>query len=310
MNGGGTMNGRRFLPMMLAIMMMFAVGCSDQSVESIQPVETGKEAGDKDGADQQDGSEAGNVKDGDKQADNQPGGKESDTKGTGGKVDGTSDAVGDNESQVQPVAAKYRINKIYDVAPLEGSTEEKLLLLTFDDGPKEKEMLTNMLNILDKHEVKAIFFVNGYRVKQNPELLQLIYDRGQTIGNHAWDHINLKKLSVEKIDKQIGDVQKIVKEVVGVEPRFFRPPFGASNEIVKERVSYYGMTYMNWSVGSKDWEKGFNQPDKVEKQVLDTVRAGGNILMHELPWTMEALDPLLTKLKAEGYSFVNPELIE
>ena len=59
---------------------------------------------------------------------------------------------------------------------------------------------------------QAIFFVNGYRVKQKPEMLKLIHERGQIIGNHSWDHINLKKSNQEKINKQISDVQTIVKD--------------------------------------------------------------------------------------------------
>ena len=54
-------------------------------------------------------------------------------------------------------------------------------------------MISQMIDTLDKHDAKAIFFVNGYRAKEHPELLKLIHDRGQIIGNHSWDHIDLKK---------------------------------------------------------------------------------------------------------------------
>lgn len=54
-------------------------------------------------------------------------------------------------------------------------------------------MITSLIDTLDKHNAKAIFFVNGYRVKSHPELLKLIHDRGQIVGNHAWDHEDLKK---------------------------------------------------------------------------------------------------------------------
>ena len=64
-------------------------------------------------------------------------------------------------------------------------TEKNVVLLTFDDGPKEEEMLTSMLNTLKKHDAKAIFFVNGFRVQANPELLELIHSEGHAIGNDS-----------------------------------------------------------------------------------------------------------------------------
>ena len=106
---------------------------------------------------------------------------------------------------------------------------------------------------MDKHKAKAIFFVNGYRIKKHPELLKKIADRGQTIGNHSWDHIDLKKESLATVQKQIGDVQKIVKETTGTTPLFFRPPFGLGGDTVKQVVKSEGMLFMTWSDGSLDW---------------------------------------------------------
>ncbi|HEY0826755.1 MAG TPA: polysaccharide deacetylase family protein, partial [Bacilli bacterium] len=113
------------------------------------------------------------------------------------------------------IQKSYQMNKNYFIVPKVDSDSKKIVLLTFDDGPKEKAMIDEIINILDRHKAKAIFFVNGYRIKQNPDLLKLIVDRGQIIGNHAWDHINLKKESNETVTKQIMDVQEIVKQLTG-----------------------------------------------------------------------------------------------
>jgi peptidoglycan/xylan/chitin deacetylase (PgdA/CDA1 family) len=68
---------------------------------------------------------------------------------------------------------------------------------------------------------------------------------------------------------------------------------------------------MTWSNGSLDWEsKNKNKPEAVVSNVLEQLHPGSNILMHEHPWTVEALDTLLTKLEAKGYGFVDPQLIE
>ncbi|MGZ7444890.1 polysaccharide deacetylase family protein [Paenibacillus sp. TH7-28] len=204
----------------------------------------------------------------------------------------------------------YHINKAYNVVPNEEGTDKKVVLLTFDDGPKEQEMIEGLIDTLDKHGAKAIFFVNGYRVKAHPELLQLIHDRGQIVGNHSWDHIDLKKEKEANMRQQIEDVQAIVKETIGETPRFFRPPFGSGNDVTHQIADDNGLIYMTWSNGSLDWDsKNKNKPDAVIQNVLEQLHAGSNILMHELPWTVEALDELLTKLEDKGYGFVDPASI-
>lgn len=210
-----------------------------------------------------------------------------------------------------PIEPKYHMNKVYRIVPNDESVPDKVVLLTFDDGPKDEGMINQLIDTLDKHNAKAIFFVNGYRAKAHPELLKLIHDREQFIGNHSWDHIDLKKESKEKVKEQIGDVQDIVKEAIGSEPKFFRPPFGSGGDTVKEIAAEHDLLFMTWSNGSLDWEgKNKDKPDEVVKNVLEQLHPGSNILMHELPWTVEALDELLTKLEAKGYGFVDPQLIE
>ncbi|MHA2853722.1 polysaccharide deacetylase family protein [Paenibacillus lautus] len=224
--------------------------------------------------------------------------------------DPSEEAVKDPEAEL-PSEPKYHMNKVYRIVPNDESVPEKVVLLTFDDGPKDEKMINRMIDTLDKHKAKAIFFVNGYRAKEHPELLKLIHDRGQIIGNHSWDHIDLKKESKQKVEKQIGDVQKIVKEATGAEPKFFRPPFGSGGDTVKEVALEHDLLFMTWSNGSLDWEsKNKNKPDAVVSNVLEQLHPGSNILMHELPWTAEALDALLTKLEAKGYGFVDPQWIE
>lgn len=206
---------------------------------------------------------------------------------------------------------EYHMNKVYDIVPNDVGTEKKIVLLTFDDGPKDKKMINDLIDTLDKHNAKAIFFVNGYRVKQNPELLKLIHDRGQIIGNHSWDHIDLRKQNFQEVKKQIEDVQKIVMKTIGEKPKFFRPPFGSGGDDVKKIASDNNLLFMTWSNGSLDWEgKSKNNPDAVINNVMEQLHPGSNILMHELPWTVEALDTLLTKLEKKGYSFVDPRNIE
>ncbi|MEK4275070.1 polysaccharide deacetylase family protein [Paenibacillus sp. FSL R7-0026] len=244
---------------------------------------------------------------------------ETEEPGTGVPEPSTEDSTATEEepessekvSTEEKVEKTYHMNENYYIKPNDEASPNKVVLLTFDDGPKEEKMITSLIDTLDKHNAKAIFFVNGYRVKSHPELLKLIHERGQIIGNHAWDHEDLQKMSNAEATKQVTDVQKIVKDTIGEEPQFFRPPFGSGNDALKAAVKKNGMLYMTWSNGSLDWDKSTkDKPEKVIQNVLDQLNPGSNILMHELPWTVEALDELLTKLEKKGYSFVDPRAIE
>ncbi|WP_438351298.1 polysaccharide deacetylase family protein [Paenibacillus sp. FA6] len=207
----------------------------------------------------------------------------------------------------------YHMNKNYDIIPNDEGTPKKVVLLTFDDGPKDAGMINSLIDTLDTHQAKAIFFVNGYRVQENPDLLKLIHDRGQIIGNHSWDHIVLKSKPEAEVKKQIEDVQKAVSDITQETPVFFRAPHGAGGDVAKKVAKDNGMLYMNWSNGSLDWEmksSDSNHTEAIIKNVTDQLHSGSNILMHELPWTVQALEALLTELEGRGYSFVDPRSIE
>ncbi|MFC4777531.1 polysaccharide deacetylase family protein [Paenibacillus sp. GCM10023252] len=214
-------------------------------------------------------------------------------------------------AQAEEAKVKYKMNSSYRFEPVTADAPDQMVLLTFDDGPKDTEVLTRILDILDQHQAKAIFFVNGYRVKQKPELLELIADRAQTIGNHSWDHVDLKKESEASVRKQLEDVQVQVKSIAGLTPKFFRPPFGSGSDTVKTAAADEGMLYMTWSNGSLDWDAAAkNKPDVVIANVMEQLHPGANILMHELAWTADALDTLLTKLEKAGYGFIDPATID
>ncbi|WP_296974229.1 polysaccharide deacetylase family protein [Thermobacillus sp. ZCTH02-B1] len=240
-------------------------------------------------------------------------GSGADEANAGPGVSGGPDAGGQSEAADKaPPAPLYRMNGVYRFVPIdETAAPAKVVLLTFDDGPKDREVLERMLDALDGHDAKAVFFVNGYRAVKQPELLQLIRERGHMIGNHSWDHIDLKQLDDDAVRDQIGRVQELVGGTVGEEPKLFRPPYGSGGDRVRKIAEEFGLLYTTWSNGSLDWDANAkDKPDVVIRNVLDQLHPGANILMHELPWTADALDELLGKIEAEGYGFLDPALIE
>lgn len=203
----------------------------------------------------------------------------------------------------------YQISEGYKVVPVDPKGNRRVVLLTIDDGPKSPKMNRQMLDTMDKHKVKAIFFVNGYMTEMRPDVLKTIHRRGHEIGNHSWDHIDLSKQTRMRIVKQIYDVQKIVKANTGTAPRFFRPPYGAHNQQVKQLMGPNKLFMMNWSNTSDDWMSINRQPQKVIDNVMKNLSPGSIILIHELPWTTLALSELITQIRNKGYQFISPDQI-
>lgn len=205
------------------------------------------------------------------------------------------------------IELKYYVNqKNYLIQPLDENADKNVVLLTFDDAPQGK-FTKKILDILDKHQAKAIFFINGHYAVKDKELLKEIYDRGHLIGNHTWWHENLKSLDLEKTKSEINDVNLLIEEVTGENPKYFRPPFGVMSQYAADIIEEEKMQKMNWSLGSLDWQ--YTKPEQSQQvidQVINNITPGANILMHDKEVTSLALDEILTILKEKGYSFVLP----
>lgn len=226
-----------------------------------------------------------------------------------GKVD--NEEINNEEINDEEVVqeAKYYVDSNFLIKPLDSEDEKEVVLLTFDDAPKG-DTTYKILDILDKYEAKAIFFVNGIYVNQYPELITEMKNRGHIIGTHTWTHINLNTITTEEETyKEIVSVNDLIEELTGERPVYFRPPNGAisKNPYAKQILHDDNMQTMNWSLGSRDWE--IVTPEKYEEvvhEVLDNVYSGANILMHDKEITANALDAILSGLEEQGYKPVLP----
>lgn len=220
----------------------------------------------------------------------------------------TDNDANNENTQVEKEKAevKYYINQNYFIKPVNEQESNKVVLLTFDDAPQGDHTL-EILDILDKYNAKAIFFINGHYAVKHEDLVKEIYNRGHVIGNHTWWHENLKELSPEKTVEEIVSVNDLVEELTGERPKYFRPPFGAMSDNAKVVLNEENMQSMNWSLGSLDWE--YTKPEQSQQvvdQVLNNLLPGSNILMHDKEVTALALDKMLQEIQAQGYSFVLP----
>jgi peptidoglycan-N-acetylglucosamine deacetylase len=171
--------------------------------------------------------------------------------------------------------------------------------ITFDDGPVA-ERTERVLEILEKHEVKATFFCIGKNVKEHPELAKQIHNKSHLIGNHSYYHGTLFNLqSTKKMKAELVDTNQIIKQTIGLSPRFFRPPYGITNPMLANAMNELNFVTMGWSVRSFDTIA--KEKKKLFTRIIKNLKAGDIILLHDrCEITIEVLPELLTYIKSVG----------
>lgn len=180
-------------------------------------------------------------------------------------------------------------------------TEQKVVALTFDDGP-DPAFTEPILDILKQKKVKATFFVIGENARQNPFLLSRMVKEGHEIGNHSYTH----DYNQNKMITEIKQTDEVVYTVTGIHTYFFRPPGGYSSNRLIEAVQKQGYIFALWSVDSKDWRRpGIN---RIEENVISKISPGAIVLFHDgggfRNQTVEALGLIIDALRTDGYRFV------
>lgn len=180
--------------------------------------------------------------------------------------------------------------------------DQKPILLTFDDGPSRH--LDELLTILQKHNVKSLFFWQGKLIHSKRPWKRLL-DEGHMIGSHTFKHPVLDRLSKEEQKKEILHGLRRIESITGQKVRFFRPPFGRYNQDTLDILQELNIKPMLWHVAAVDWELK-NSPDKIINNILENVGSGSIILLHELRHTIKVVDQIIEQLKEQGYCFVLP----
>lgn len=186
------------------------------------------------------------------------------------------------------------------------------IALTFDDGPHPR-YTPQILDILDRYNVKATFFVIGKNLENYPSVLKRVYESGHEIGNHSYDHTNEKHFDESKITFEIEKCEELICEQIGVKPNLFRPPQGDYNLYSEKIASQKEYSIILWSIDTRDWEH--LSPNKI-MSVIDRQLVGGDIiLMHDYTsgknTTCDALEIIIPTLLSKGYEFVTvSELIK
>lgn len=161
------------------------------------------------------------------------------------------------------------------------------------------EYLSSMLSTLKKHNVKATFFLEGRWTKENPSLAKMIVEAGHEVGNHSYTHPDFKKISVNKMDEEIAKTNEVIKVTTGENCRWFAPPSGSFRDETVTVAAKHKLRTTMWTIDTIDWQKP--SVALLLERVISKLHPGAIILMHPTDPTDQALDQLITKIKAEKY---------
>lgn len=184
------------------------------------------------------------------------------------------------------------------------ATEAPKIALTFDAAWGNEDTAT-ILAILEKHDIQVTFFMTGGWIESYPDDVKAIYEAGHDLGNHSESHPDMATLSPEEIRQQLMGPHDRVRELTGYEMTLFRPPYGSYNNELIDTASECGYYTIQWDVDSLDW-KDYGV-DSIINTVCEHKHLGNGsiILCHNgAKYTAQALDTLITNLKAQGYEFV------
>jgi peptidoglycan-N-acetylglucosamine deacetylase len=209
-------------------------------------------------------------------------------------------------------------------------TNEKIIALTFDDGPNGK-YTEEVLTILDKYKIKATFFVigkniapnrdgltknstNEHIVSQNRAELLKAYSAGHVIGTHSYTHPMMDKISEAAYKEELNLSADAIHEVIGKYPVLFRPPYGRCTIPYSEITKNMGYSIITWSDVADDYNIHLTTSMKIANDITQLAKPGGIILLHDgggnRTKTVNALPKIIESLTKEGYRFITiPEMI-
>jgi peptidoglycan-N-acetylglucosamine deacetylase len=190
-----------------------------------------------------------------------------------------------------------------DLIYLNGQKEEKVVSLTFDDGP-DNINTPKILDILKKYNVKGSFFFIGNRLDSFKSVVKRAAAEGNLVLNHSWSHPDLIHKDAAIINQEITSTQNKIFDIIGKKPALIRPPYGDIDKKVLEALNQDDYKYVIWSIDTLDWSQ--RESANIVKNVLENVRPGDIILMHsneDKKATAEALPLIIKGLAEKGYKF-------
>lgn len=219
----------------------------------------------------------------------------------------TSGALLGGASAVAVYGSTSKSSQLFGPAVFRGSGRRLSIALTFDDGPSEGTL--PLLEYLHKEEIPATFFQCGQNVRRLPQIAGEVAAAGHEIGNHTFSHPRLLFKSVDFIDREFSQAQRIIALETGVNPMILRPPYGLRWLGMPEVQRRLSLLAVLWTVIGNDWKW---PADRIARRVLSSSTPGGIICLHDgrtveerpdIQQTLAAVRTVVPILKDRGYAF-------
>lgn len=159
-----------------------------------------------------------------------------------------------------------------------GSKHQRVLYLTFDDGPRPA-VTSRVLEILDRERVPAAFFLVGAAVRLHREMARQVARAGHEIGNHTRNHRKLHRLGPSAVKSELGGGHQDIVEITGETPRCFRAPHGYRNPFVTRVVNRLRYRTVGWTYGV--WDSDRPPAEEIRRRVRVKLKPGAIILLHD-----------------------------
>lgn len=186
------------------------------------------------------------------------------------------------------------------------NTQEKVVALTFDDGPSERT--DEILGILHELDVKATFFLVGSSIAKFPEETKRITEAGDEIGNHTYSHNPMVFRSMLFISGEIEKTDALIRQAGYRGEILFRPPNCKKLILLPYYLMRHGRTTITWDLEPNSYPDVDSSPDNIVKYVLDNAKPGSIILLHVMydsqGHSIGAIPGIVDGLRAKGYTFV------
>lgn len=204
--------------------------------------------------------------------------------------------------------ASYSIRSgVYLNAFCRMQTHDKVVALTFDDGP-DAVQTPRVLDILKEYDAPATFFCIGSKVEGNEDIIRRIIAEGHRIGNHSYTHSGTFPLYPGKrMTADLERCQQVLEKTTGQKVDWFRPPFGVTNPTIARVVRKLRYQTIGWSIRTLDTQPLSHK--EIIKRINKRLRPGSIILLHDrMPQSEVLLKDILDELKQQGYRVVHPEV--
>ena len=177
----------------------------------------------------------------------------------------------------------------------------KMIALTFDDGPSSTT--SQVLDILDKYDVKATFFLIGQNINGNTRsILERQNASGHELANHSYTHSDMTTMDWSSIQNEINQTNNLIQQYTGQTAKFFRPPYISVNNTMYSAID---MAFIQGTMHN-DWD-GTSSSSQIANSVISGVADGQIILLHDFQGntaTVNALPTIIENLQNQGYQFV------